>query len=189
MAIGVTIIIGIVVLLLIVIVVGVLVGIYNSLIRLKNNIKKSWSNIDVLLKQRSDELPKLIASVKGYMKHEKETLENITKARTSFLNANTIGEKAAADGQIQAALKSIFAVAENYPDLKANTNFIQLQGRISEIENQIADRREFYNDSVNTYNIKIQSFPDMILANMMHLKEEEMFKATEADRKDVKVEF
>ncbi|MBI3052215.1 LemA family protein [Candidatus Woesearchaeota archaeon] len=166
------------------------VSVYNGLVTLKNNIKKSWANIDVLLKQRSDELPKLINSVKGYMKHEKQLLTEITAARTAIMKAKTLPQKAAADNMITGALKSLFAVAENYPNLKANENFIQLQGRISEIENQLADRREFYNDSVNTYNIRIQSFPDMIAAKMFGFTTpEEMFKATEAEKKDVKVEF
>ncbi|MBN1502540.1 LemA family protein [Candidatus Woesearchaeota archaeon] len=162
---------------------------YNSLIRLKNDIKKAWANIDVLLKQRSDELPKLVSSVKGYMKHEKTVLENLTKARTSLMNAKTIEEKAKADNIISGALKSLFAVAENYPNLKANENFMQLQKRISGIENELADRREFYNDAVNTFNIRIASFPDMIIAGMMGLREQDMFKVSEEDKKDVKIEF
>ncbi|MBW3018469.1 LemA family protein [Candidatus Woesearchaeota archaeon] len=165
------------------------VAIYNGLIRLKNNIKKSWANIDVLLKQRSDELPKLINSVKGYMKHEKTTLAALTKARTAFMKAKTKSQKAAADDVISGALKTIFAVAENYPKLRANENFLQLQSRISGLENELADRREFYNDSVNTYNIRIHSFPDMFVANMLKYKDEEMFKASEKDKKDVKVKF
>jgi len=165
------------------------VSVFNALVRLKNNIKKSWANIDVLLKQRSDELPKLINSVKGYMKHERGTLTQLTRARTDFLNAKTMAEKAAADGIISGALKTLFAVAENYPNLKANENFIQLQNRISGLENELADRREFYNDSVNTYNIKIQSFPDMMVARMLGYRSEEMFKVAEEDKKDVEVSF
>ena len=168
---------------------GYIIAMFNGLVRLKNNIKKSWANIDVLLKQRSDELPKLIASVKGYMKHEKGTLTEITKARTAFLSANTMAEKAKADNVLSGALKSLFAVAENYPQLKANENFMQLQNRISGIENELADRREFYNDSTNTYNIRIQSFPDMIMARIMGYTEQEMFKVSEADKKDVEVKF
>ncbi|MFH1408583.1 MAG: LemA family protein, partial [Nanoarchaeota archaeon] len=163
--------------------------IYNGLVRLKNNIEKSWANINVLLKQRTDELPKLIASVKGYMKHEKGVLEGVTKARTSMMGAKTMAEKAAADNQLTGALKTLFAVSENYPQLKANENFMQLQQRISGLENELADRREFYNDSVNTFNIKIESFPDMVIANMMKLVKREMYKVSEADMKDVKVEF
>ena len=175
--------------LLAIVIIGYIVTIYNGLIKLKNNIKKSWANIDVLLKQRSDELPKLISTVKGYMKHEKEVLENLTNARTNFLNANTVAESAAADNMISGALKSLFAVAENYPDLKANENFMQLQNRISGIENEIADRREFYNDSVNQYNIRIQSIPDVIVARMMGYTDEEMFEVSEADKQDIEVKF
>ncbi|MBN1646115.1 LemA family protein [Candidatus Woesearchaeota archaeon] len=189
MAIGLTVIVVVVVVLIVLAFLGMFIGIYNSLVRLRNDIKKSWANIDVLLKQRTDELPKLIASVKGYMKHEKGLLENITKARTQFMNAKTMSAKARADNVITGALKSLFAVAENYPNLKANENFMQLQGRISGLENELADRREFYNESVNNFNIKIQSFPDMIVARMMNAKEQEMFKVAEADKQDVKVEF
>lgn len=183
------IIIGVALLLLIIIIVGSIIGLYNSLVNLKNNIKKSLANIDVLLKQRTDELPKLIASVKGYMTHEKSTLTELTKARTAMMSAKTISEKAAADNQITGALKTIFAVAENYPKLEANKSFMQLQERISGLENELADRREFYNDSVNTYNIRIEQFPAVIIANKLGYKHEEMFKVSESDKKDVKVEF
>lgn len=183
------IIIGAIVLLIVVGFVIYIVAIYNGLVRLRNNIKKSWGNIDVLLKQRTDELPKLIASVKGYMKHEKGVLTEITNARSAIMKAKTMPQKAAADNQITMALKSLFAVAENYPQLKANENFMHLQSRISGIENELADRREFYNDSTNTFNIRIESFPDMIVAGMMKCSPKEMFQVSEADKKDVKVEF
>ncbi|MCF7861031.1 LemA family protein [Candidatus Woesearchaeota archaeon] len=189
MAIGMIIVIGVGILLFVMIFAGYFIGMYNSLIRLKNDIDKAWSNIDVLLKQRSDELPKLIASVKGYMKHEKGVLEGVTKARTAFMNASSMSQKAEADGMISGALKSLFAVAENYPTLKANDNFMQLQQRISGLENELADRREFYNDATNNFNIRIESFPDMIIANMMSLQKKDMFKVTEAEKQDVKVEF
>ena len=140
--------------LIVVVIIGWLVGIYNSLVRLKNNIKKAWSNIDVLLKQRHDELNKLMNSVKGYMKHEEGVLTKVTQARTAFMNAQSVGDKAKADNMMTSTLKSLFAVAENYPELKADRSFAQFQGRISEIEDQIADRREFYNDSVNRYSRK-----------------------------------
>ena len=185
----VAIIVAVVIILVLLGIVGWVVGIYNSLVRLRNNIKKSWGNIDVLLKQRSDELPKLIASVKGYMKHEKGVLTEITNARSALMKAKSMPEKAKADNQITGALKTLFAVAENYPQLKANENFMHLQQRISGLENELADRREFYNDSCNTFNIRIESFPDMFIANMMHCKPQEMYKIAEADRKDVKVEF
>ena len=186
---GVGIVVSVAVILLVVILVVYAVSIFNGLIRLKNNIKKSWANIDVLLKQRSDELPKLISSVKGYMKHEKGVLAELTKARTAFLNATTMAKKAAADSAISGALKSLFAVAEAYPKLRANENFLQLQQRISGLENELADRREFYNDSVNTFNIRIQSIPDIVVAKLLGYTEEQMFKVAEAEKKDVKVEF
>lgn len=152
--------------------------IYNSLIRLKNNIKKSWANIDVLLKQRSDELPNLIASVKGYMDHERTTLEALTRARADLLQASTLSKKAVADSRITQGLKIIFAVAESYPTLKANENFLKLQNRITALENQLADRREFYNDSVNIYNIRIHSIPDLLVARLVHYSDENLFKAS-----------
>lgn len=187
--IGVLLVVGTIVVLGVIGVVGYAIGIYNGLVNLRNNIKKSWANIDVLLKQRSDELPKLINSVKGYMKHEKSTLTELTNARTALLGAKTMSAKATADNQISGALKTLFAVAENYPNLKANESFLQLQNRISGLENELADRREFYNDSVNTYNIRIQSFPDMVIARWMACTEEQMYKVSEEDKKDVKVEF
>ena len=164
MAVGILILATTVILFVALIMIGWAVGVYNGFVILKNNITKSWANIDVLLKQRSDELPKLINSVKGYIKHEKQTLSELAKARTVFLKAKTMGDKAAADNRISSALKSIFAVAESYPNLKASKNFKQLQDRISGLENELADRREFYNDSVNTYNIRRESFPDMAIA-------------------------
>ena len=161
--------------------------IYNGLVRLKNNIEKSWANIDVLLKQRSDELPNLIASVKGYMVHERTTLEALTKARTEVLKEQSLSKKAVSDMLITESLKTIFAVAENYPTLKANENFLKLQNRITALENELADRREFYNDSVNIYNIRIQSIPDLIVARMMKCSDELLFKASEEDKAVVHV--
>ncbi|MBN1860215.1 MAG: LemA family protein [Candidatus Thermoplasmatota archaeon] len=158
-----------------------LLRMYNSLVRLKNNIRKSWANIDVLLKQRSDELPNLIATVKGYMEHERTTLDLLTKARTDVLSAPTLSKKAAADSRITTALKTIFAVAERYPNLKANERFHQLQTRITVLENELADRREFYNDSVKIYNIRIHSIPDVLVARMMNYTDEPWFKASEKD--------
>lgn len=189
MAFGLDMIIMVVLGLVALVIVFYVVTVFNGLVRLKNNIKKSLANIDVLLKQRADELPKLIETVKGYMKHERGTLTELTKARTDFLSAKTLPEKAKADGVISGALKTLFAVAENYPNLKANENFAQLQARISGIENELADRREFYNDSVNTYNIRIQSIPDRFVAGMLKYMPEELFKASEAERKDVEVKF
>lgn len=181
--------IGIVILLVVLIFVGYFIGIYNSLVRLKNNIEKAWSNIDVLLKQRKDELTKLLGAVKGYMKHEKGVLEEVTKARTQLMNAQTVPEKAKANNVVSGALKSLFAVAENYPDLKADKSFAQLQSRISEVENHIADRREFYNDSVNTFNIRIEQIPHVIVARMLAYTKKDLFKASAEEKKDVEIEF
>ena len=183
------IIISVIIILLLVIFFGYFFAVYNSLVRLKNNIDKAWSNIDVLLKQRHDELTKLISTVKGYMKHEKGVLTEVTKARTAFMNAKTVSEKASTNNMLTGALKSLFAVAENYPNLKANQNFMQLQQRMTDIENMIADRREFYNDSVNTYNIRIEQFPPVIIARMLGYMRRDLFKASESDRKDVEVSF
>ena len=186
---GLSILVGLVVILFIVGIFVYFITIYNSLVRLKNDIDKAWANIDVLLKQRHDELPKLIETCKGYMQYEQKTFQLITEARTAFMKAGTVGEKAQADNMISGALKTLFAVSENYPELKANNNFMQLQKRISELEEKIADRREFFNDDVNTYNIRIQQFPDVIIAGMMHLQHRDMFKVTEEDRQDVNVKM
>ncbi|VVB74261.1 LemA family protein [Candidatus Tiddalikarchaeum anstoanum] len=165
------------------------VSIYNNFVTLRNEIDKTWSNINVLLKQRFDEIPNLVNTVKGYMKHEKDTLTAITEARSAWSKAKSIPEKAHAEGMLNGALKTMFAVAENYPTLKANDNFMQLQGRISTLETDIAGRRETYNDSVNTFNIKIAQFPDNIVAGMMSLKARELFQVSETEKKTPKVEF
>ena len=186
---GIAILIGLVVVLVVVGVFVYFIAIYNSLVRLRNDIDKAWANIDVLLKQRHDELPKLIETCKGYMQYEQKTLQMITEARTAFMKAGTVAEKAQADNFMTGALKSLFAVAENYPELKANNNFMQLQNRISELEEKIADRREFFNDDVNTYNIRIQQLPDVFIAGMMGLQRKDLFKVTEEDRRDVEVKL
>jgi len=165
------------------------VSIYNGLVRVSRNIDKAWANIDVLLKQRHDEIPKLIKVCEGYMKYERQTLEKITAARTACLQAKTVGQSSRAEGELAQSLKTLFAVAENYPDLKANQNFVQLQQRVSYLESQIADRRELYNDSVNIYNIRINQIPDMVVARMMNLASRELFAITEEDKKDVDIQF
>ena len=163
--------------------------IYNGLIHVKENIKKSWANIDVLLMQRSDEIPKLIKVLKSFSKHEKTMFDNVTVARKSYLGANSITEKADADNQISDALKSLFALSEAYPELRSNENFLNLQDRISGLENEISDRRELYNESVNNYNIRIQSLPDVIIANAMGLDQEEMFQVHDLKKKDVDIDL
>ena len=166
------------------------VMIYNNLVRLKHNVSRAWSNIDVLLKQRHDELPKLIETCKQYMKHEREVLENVTRARAAVAQAREagdVGAVGAAETQMRIGLGNLFAVAENYPDLKANENFSFLQTRISQLESQISDRREFYNDSVNINNIRIEQFPDNIIAGIFRFSERELLKFDESEIKDVDV--
>lgn len=164
-------------------------SVYNGLISLKNNIEKAWANIDVLLKQRTDLIPNLVETVKGYMKYERGVLQQITRLRTQMMGAVTPGEKAGASEAISGALKSIFAVAENYPQLQASQNFLELQKQLSAIENQIADRREFYNDSVLLYNTRIHSLPDLVFASLMGFKDKEYFKVAEAEKAPVNVKF
>ncbi|HSV43696.1 MAG TPA: LemA family protein [Candidatus Bathyarchaeia archaeon] len=165
------------------------VTIYNGLIVLSRNIDKAWSNIDVLLKQRHDEIPKLVKVCEGYMQFERQTLEKITLARTACMNAGSVAASAQAEGQLSGLLKNLFAVAENYPDLKANTNFTQLQTRVSYLESQIADRRELFNESTNTYNIRIAQIPDVFVANMLAMKPRDLFQVAESDRQDVTIDF
>ncbi len=163
--------------------------IYNELVRLRNDNDRAWANIDVLLKQRHDEIPNLVEAVKGYMQHERQVLENVAQARASAMSAVTVVQKAQADLLMTGALRGLFAVAENYPQLKANENFLKLQNRISELEERIADRREFFNDDVNTYNTRIRQIPDVFLAGLMNLKPREMFKVSDEDRRQVEVKL
>jgi len=143
----------------------------------------------VLLKQRHDEIPNLVETVKGYMQHEQSTLVAVTQARAASMNAASIGQKAQADLLMTGALRGLFAVAEKYPQLKANENFLKLQNRISELEDHIADRREFFNDDVNTYNTRIGQIPEVFLASYMSLKPRSMFKVNDEDRRLVEVRF
>lgn len=165
------------------------VMIYNGLVTVKNNVDKAWANIDVLLKQRHDELPNLIEVCKGYMKYEGDTLQRVTQARNQFAQAATVSQKTEASAALSSAVGRLIATAENYPDLKANASFMQLQGRITELESEIADRREFYNDSVNTYNTRIQEMPDAVLAGPMNLHPRQMFQVAAQDKEPVKVTF
>jgi LemA protein len=162
---------------------------YNGLVRLRNENDRAWANIDVLLKQRHDEIPNLVETVRGYMQHEQQTLLAVTQARTASMSAASIGQKAVADLQVASALKGLFAVAENYPQLKANENFLKLQSRITELEDHIADRREFFNDDVATYNTRIGQIPEVFVASFMSLKPRAMFKVSDEDRKLVEVKF
>ena len=162
---------------------------YNGLVRLRNENDRAWANIEVLLKQRHDEIPNLVETVKGYMQHEQQTLLAVTEARASSMSASSVGQKAVADLQVASALRGLFAVAENYPQLKANQNFLKLQNRITELEERIADRREFFNDDVNTYNTRIGQIPEVFVASFMALKPRQMFQVSDEDRKLVEVRF
>ena len=162
--------------------------IYNRLVELKHDVTKAWSNIEVLLKQRHDELPKLVETCKQYMKFERETLEAVMRARSAVAAARDTGDIDAlgrAETAMRAGLGNLFAVAEAYPELRSNDTFQHLQGRISGLENTIADRREFYNASVNLNNIRIQQFPDVLIANMFGFRAKRLLKFSEEERKDV----
>jgi len=168
---------------------GYLFVIYNGLISLKENMKKSWANIDVILKQRYDELPKLISVCESYAEFEKSILDRLMEAREVYMKAGTVNQKAQASGKISSALSGLFALAENYPDLKSNNNFLQLQNRISNLEESLADRREFYNDSVNNYNIRIQQIPDLFVARFLNFDCEDLFQVPEIERQDVDIKI
>jgi LemA protein len=173
-------------------VVGVLayaVIIYNELIRLRNDNDRAWANIDVLLKQRHDEIPNLVSTVKGYMDHERQTLLAVTEARAASMSAASVTQKAQADLMMTGALRGLFAVAENYPTLKADGNFLKLQNRITELEERIADRREFFNDDVNTYNTRIHQLPEVFVARLLALQPRQLFQVSDADRQNVRVGF
>lgn len=164
------------------------ITLYNNLVSLKHNVDKAWSNIDVLLKQRHDELPKLVETCKQYMKYEQETLEKVMRARTAVFNAREKGDIGAlgpAETQLRVGLGNLFAVAEAYPDLKTNENFQHLQSRISGLENAIADRREFYNESVNMNNIRIEQFPDVLIARFFRFMPKELLVFGEEETRDV----
>ncbi len=175
---------------IIVVVIMWIVGIFNSLVRLRNQVKNAWSQIDVQLKRRHDLIPNLIETAKGYMKHERETLQSLTEARSRAMGADGIGEKIKAEGQLSEAMGKFFVVVENYPDLKASQNFLALQEELSTTENRIAYSRQGYNDQVLFLNNKIQMFPSSIIAGMFHFKEEEFFEIEDIKEKEVpKVDF
>jgi LemA protein len=176
---------------LLVVVVGLAyaIGIYNGLVQVNQNVDKAWANIDVLLKQRHDEIPKLIATCEGYKNFERSTLESVIKARAEYTNASTANQKVAAAGHLTGAVRGLLAVAEQYPDLKSSANFMQLQSRISALEEQIADRREFYNDSVTVLNTRIRQIPDVFVAPILQIGPRTMYQVSEADREDVKIQF
>jgi LemA protein len=162
---------------------------YNGLVTLRNRVKEAWSQIDIQLKRRSSLIPNLVETVKGYAKHEKEVFENVTKARSALVGAKDPAHAAAANDMLTGALKTLFAVAEDYPDLKASDNFIELQSELSDTETKVAASRQFYNTNVLDYNNSLQTFPTMLIANVFGFKEEEFFKATEEEKKDIEVKF
>ena len=176
---------GIVVILLIWI-----VGMYNKLVRLRNQVKNAWSQIDVQLKRRHDLIPNLVETAKGHMKHERETFEAITKARNLAVQANTVAEKGKAESQLNDALNRLLLVVENYPDLKANQNFLSLQEELTSTENKVSFARQFYNDQVLTFNTKVESVPTNIIAGMFNFKQAEFFEIEEPkEREAPKVKF
>ena len=165
------------------------VGLYNGLVTLRHAVDQAWANIDVLLKQRHDELPKLVKTCEGYMQHERAVFDKLSEARGALAQARTVGQRAEAENLLTRALGGVFAVAEAYPDLKANQNFLQLQTRISELEGQIADRREFYNDTVATFNTRLGQIPDKWVAGWLQLVPADSFHAAAEDREDVEIKF
>ena len=178
----------IIILVIIVLLVFYLINIYNHLVRIKHNVSKAWSNIDVLLKQRHDEIPKLVETCRQYMKFEQETLEKVMLARSRVSDARKnqdVPGLGMAEGALRMGLGQLFALVEDYPDLKANENFQHLQSRISSLENTIADRREFYNESVNINNIGIEQFPDVIVASMFGFGARELLEFDGVDIADV----
>ncbi len=163
---------------------------YNSFVSLKNKIKSAWSDIDVQLKKRYDLIPKLVEIVKGYAKHEQSTLEKVTEMRTAAMNSSSVSDKSHKESMLSGALKSIFAVSESYPDLKANQNFLQLQQELSEVEDDIQMARRYYNGSVKQFNTKIQTFPNLLVAQLFGYKAEDFFELeNENERKVVDVKF
>ena len=182
---------GFLIFIIIVVVVAIYaVSIYNSLVRLRNQVKNAWSQIDVQLKRRHDLIPNLIETVKGYMTHERDTLENITKARAAAVGADTVGEKSKAESELSGALGKFNLVVENYPDLKANQNFLALQEELTSTENKISFARQSYNDQVLFFNNKIEMFPSNILAGMFNFGKEEFFEIEVKEEREVpKVKF
>jgi LemA protein len=176
-------------LVIVVVIVGWVVAIYNSLVVLRNRIENAWSQIDVQLKRRTDLIPNLVETVKGYAAHEKEVFLKVTEARSALMKAEGVKDQAEANNMLTGALKTLFAVAENYPELKANQNFLMLQEELSGTESKIAYARQFYNDTVLKYDNRREKFPSNIIANMFGFKEREYFEVGEAEREPVAVNF
>jgi len=182
--------VGLIILAILVVIVVVVIGLYNSLVKARIKVDNAWSQIDVQLQRRFDLIPNFVETVKGYMTHENETFEKIAELRTSWANAGTVSEKAKLDNELSDTLKTIMAISEGYPDLKANQNFSELSEELRNTENKISFARQFYNDSVTIYNTKLEVFPSNIIAGMFHFTQRDLFN-TESDeaRKNVKVDF
>ena len=178
-----------IILIILVLIVGFVISVYNGLVKSKMNVENAWSQIDVQLQRRYDLIPNFVETVKGYMSHEKETLEKITELRTSWANAKSVNDKINLDNEISSTLKTIMAVSENYPELKANENFMKLSEELTNTENKISFSRQFYNDTVTIYNTKLQAFPSNIIAGMFNFTRSELFKTDETSRQNVKVDF
>ncbi len=181
--------IGVIVLIVVVVLVILGIGIYNSLITLKNRVDEAWSDIDVQLKRRYDLIPNLVNTVKGYAAHEKGLFEKVTEARAAAMGAQTPAQKEQAENMLSGTLKSLFAVAENYPDLKANQNFLELQRELTDTEDKIQAARRFYNGNVRDFNTKIQVFPTNIFAGILGFTKREFFAAEEGEKEVVEVKF
>ncbi len=179
----------IIIIVVLVLIILSIISTYNELVRLRNKVKDQWSQIDVQLKRRCDLIPNLVETVKGYAKHEKGTLEAVIKARNTFLTAKSPEDEMKASKEVTTALNKLFALAEAYPDLKANENFTSLQNTLSETEDKISYARQFYNDNVMNYKNKIEMFPSNIVAGIFNFKPEPFFEATEEERKNVEVKF
>ena len=181
---------GWIILIIVVVIILFVISLYNQLVALRQRAKNAWSQIDVQLQRRFDLIPNLVETVKGYMGHESDVLTKVTELRSSWANATTVKEKSELDGELSGALKTIMAVSENYPDLKASTNFAQLQEELQNTENKIAFSRQFYNDIATRYNTRLQVVPSNIIASMFHFEPVEMFEVDTAEaRKNVKVDF
>lgn len=175
---------------ILVVIIVAIIAMYNGLVQAKMKTENAWSQIEVQLQRRFDLIPNLVEAVKGYMKHETEVLTKVTELRTSWASASTVGEKAELDNQLSGTLKTIMAVTENYPDLKADQSFTQLQEELRSTENKISYSRQFYNDSVTMYNTKLQVFPTNIIAGMFNFTPADLFKTTSEEAKqNVKVDF
>ena len=178
-----------IILIVIAVIVLFIASTYNQLVVLRNKVRDQWAQIEVQLKKRFDLIPNLVETVKGYTKHEKSTLEDVVKARNTYLSASTPEDQLKADGQLTAAVNKLFALAESYPDLKANESFLSLQKELTTCEEKITYARQFYNDSVLSYNNKIELFPSSIIASMFHFEKEKFFEASAEERKNVQVKF